>query len=52
MSIKECQQIVEAISAKLSDDAKIIWGAQIEKDIGDRVKAMIIVTGVANDKQG
>ncbi len=49
MSIKECQQVVEAISSKLADNAKIIWGAQIEKDLGDKVKAMLIVTGVKSE---
>jgi len=52
MSIKECQQIVESVSAKLSDDAKIIWGAQVEKDLGDKIRAMLIVTGVVSDKPG
>ena len=46
VTIKECQEIVEAISAKISNDAKIIWGAQIEKDLGDMVRALLIVTGV------
>ena len=46
VTIKECQEIVEAISAKISNDAKIIWGAQIEKELGDMVRALLIVTGV------
>lgn len=46
MTIKECQEIVEAVSTKLSQDAKIIWGAQIIKELGDTVRAMLIVTGV------
>jgi len=46
VTIKECQQIVESISSKLSPDAKIIWGAQIDKDLGDAVQAMVVVTGV------
>lgn len=46
VTIKECQQIVEAVSSKLSPDAKIIWGAQINKEMGDKVRAMLIVTGV------
>lgn len=52
MSIKECQLIVESISSKLADDAKIIWGAQVDKELGDRVRAMVVVTGVAADKKG
>jgi cell division protein FtsZ len=46
VTIKECQEIVEAVSSKLSPEAKIIWGAQINKEMGDMVRAMLIVTGV------
>jgi cell division protein FtsZ len=46
ISIKEAQQMVEAVSEKLDPDAKIIWGAQIVKELGDAVKAMLIITGV------
>jgi cell division protein FtsZ len=46
ITIKECQQIVEAISSKLNPDAKIIWGAQIVKDMGEAIRSMLIVTGV------
>jgi cell division protein FtsZ len=46
VTVKECQQIVEAVATKLSPDAKIIWGAQIIKELGDTVRAMLIVTGV------
>jgi cell division protein FtsZ len=46
VTIKECQEIVEAVSTKISSDAKIIWGAQISKELGDIVRALLIVTGV------
>ena len=46
VTIREAQQIVEAVSTKLSPDAKIIWGAQVDKNLGDTVRAMLIVTGV------
>ncbi len=46
MSIKECQQIVESVSSKLDKEAKLIWGAQVNKELGDTVRAMIIVTGI------
>jgi cell division protein FtsZ len=46
VTIKECQQIVEAVSTRLNEKAKIIWGAQIDKDLGDSIKAMLIITGV------
>jgi len=46
ITIREAQNIVEAVSTKLAPDAKIIWGAQINKDLGETVRAMLIVTGV------
>lgn len=46
VTIRECQEIVEAVSTKISGDAKIIWGAQISKELGDMVRALLIVTGV------
>jgi len=46
VTIKECQQIVEAVSLRLTNNAKIIWGAQLDKDLGDSIKALLIITGV------
>lgn len=46
LTIREAQEIVEAVSSRLSPDAKIIWGAQVNSDLGDLVRAMIIITGV------
>lgn len=46
VTIREAQQIVEAVANRLSPDAKIIWGAQVSEDLGERVRALLIVTGV------
>jgi cell division protein FtsZ len=46
VTIREAQQIVEAVSNRLSPDAKIIWGAQVSEDLGENVRALLIVTGV------
>ena len=46
VTIRECQEIVQAVNNKISQDAKIIWGAQIDKALGDTVRTMLIVTGV------
>ncbi len=47
VTIKECKEIVEAIASKLSPDAKIIWGAQIMKELGETIRAMVVITGVS-----
>ena len=46
ITIKEAQQIVEAVATRLSPDAKIIWGAQVSKELKETVKTLVIVTGV------
>ncbi|HDD46335.1 MAG TPA: cell division protein FtsZ [Candidatus Aenigmarchaeota archaeon] len=46
ITIRECQEIVESLTSRLSPDAKIIWGAQLIKELGDTVRTMVIVTGV------
>ncbi len=46
ITIREAQQICEMVSSKLSEDAKIIWGAQVDKSLGEGVRTMLVVTGV------
>ncbi|RLJ07029.1 MAG: cell division protein FtsZ [Candidatus Aenigmatarchaeota archaeon] len=46
ITIKECQTIVQTVASRIAPDAKIIWGAQIIKELGDTIRSMIIVTGV------
>ncbi len=46
ITIKECQEIVENVGTKISPDAKIIWGAMVDKAMGDTIRSMLIVTGV------
>jgi cell division protein FtsZ len=46
ITIREAQQIVEAVSNRLAPEAKIIWGAQVDKGLGDTVRAMLVITGV------
>lgn len=50
ITIKECQEIVEGVSTKINADAKVIWGAQIIKELGDTIRAMLIVTGVKSSQ--
>ncbi|MFH0832124.1 MAG: cell division protein FtsZ [Candidatus Aenigmatarchaeota archaeon] len=48
VTIKECQEIVETVATKLNPDAKIIWGAQLMKELGDSIRTLLIVTGVSS----
>jgi cell division protein FtsZ len=46
MSLDEAQKVVEAVSEKLDDSAKIIWGAQLSPDLQNTVRTMLVVVGV------
>ncbi len=46
LSLNEAQEVVNTVSGKLDNSAKVIWGAQVREDMGDELQSMIIVTGV------
>ncbi|MBW2980962.1 cell division protein FtsZ [Candidatus Woesearchaeota archaeon] len=50
MTLDEARSVVEAVSERLSDEAKIIWGAQVYKDLDKTIRTMLIVTGVKSSQ--
>ncbi len=50
LSLDETKAIVEVVGQKLSDDAKLIWGAQISEDMEKSLRVMLIVTGVKSSQ--
>lgn len=48
MTLDEAKTVVETVSQKLNDDARIIWGAQISEDLHDVIRTMVIITGVTS----
>jgi len=50
MTLDEARKVVETVSGKLDDDARIIWGAQIYKDMERTIRAMLIITGVKSSQ--
>lgn len=50
MTLDEARKVVETISDKLDEDARIIWGAQIYKDMEKTIRTMLIVTGVKSSQ--
>ena len=46
MTLEEARKVVETVSSRLNQDAKIIWGAQISEDLVKTIMTMLIVTGV------
>jgi cell division protein FtsZ len=50
MTLDEARRVVEVVSEKLDEDARVIWGAQISEDMSSTVRVMIIVTGVKSSQ--
>lgn len=50
LTLDECRKIVEKVSTSLDPKAKIIWGAQIYKDLEKTVRTMLIITGVHSEQ--
>ncbi|MGV8141807.1 MAG: cell division protein FtsZ [Candidatus Woesearchaeota archaeon] len=50
LTLNEAKRIVESISVKLDEDARMIWGAQISEDLAGTVRVMLIVTGVKSSQ--
>lgn len=50
MTLDEAKKVIEVVSEKLSDDAKINWGAQISNDLHDTIRTLLIITGVQSSQ--
>ena len=50
MTLDEARKVVETVSERLDEEARIIWGAQISKDMEKTIRAMLIVTGVKSSQ--
>jgi len=50
MTLDEARKVVETISERLNPDAKIIWGAQIYKDLANTIRTMLVITGVKSSQ--
>ncbi len=46
MTLDEAKKVVETVSQKLDEEARIIWGAQISEDLSNVIRTLIIITGV------
>ncbi len=46
MTLDEAKDIVEVVSTKLQDNAQIVWGAQVERNMKETIRTMVIITGV------
>lgn len=50
LTLNEARQIVETVGKKLDENARIIWGAQIYKDLDKTIRTLVIITGVKSEQ--
>ena len=50
MTLEQARKVVETVSQKLDENAKVIWGAQIYEDLPNVIRTMLIVTGVRSEQ--
>lgn len=50
LSLDETKSIIEVVGQKLSEEAKLIWGAQISEDMEKSLRVMLIITGVKSSQ--
>jgi len=46
ITVRESQKVIETVASRLNEDAKIIWGVQIDKNLDGMLKTLVVVTGL------
>jgi cell division protein FtsZ len=48
MTLSQAQSTIEEVKKALAEDAKIIWGTQLEEDMKGKVKVLVVITGLTS----
>jgi cell division protein FtsZ len=46
MSVSEAERVAEVIQSRIAPNARIIWGATVDPTLDDKVRVMVVITGV------
>ncbi len=46
VTLLDVEQIVKMVASKLSPEAEIIWGAQIDEEMKDTIRVLIVISGL------
>jgi cell division protein FtsZ len=46
MTVSEAETAMSEIQKKIDQDARIIWGANVNDNMGDEIKVLVLITGV------
>lgn len=50
LTLGEAERCAKIIQSQISENAKIIWGAAVDDELGDDLRVMLVVTGVRSDQ--
>lgn len=50
MTLDEARTVVDSVAQRLDENARIIWGAQIYKDLQKTIRVMLVITGVKSEQ--
>ncbi len=48
VKLEEAQQIIELVTSKLDPEAQVIWGVQLDEELGKTIRILLVVTGVTS----
>jgi len=50
MTIAEAERVAQIIQSKVSPNARIIWGAAVDPALEDKMRVMVVITGVKSNQ--
>ena len=50
MSISEAERVASVIQSRVSPNARIIWGAAVDPTLSNKMRVMLIITGVKSEQ--
>ncbi len=51
MTVSEAEKAADMVNEKISKDARIIWGCNVEEDMGQKLKILLVVTNVHTESE-
>ncbi len=49
MTVSEAEKAADMVNKKISQDARIIWGCNVDEDMGNKMKILLVITNVHSD---
>ena len=50
LTLGEAEKCAKLIKGKISDNARIIWGAAVDQNLGEDIRVMLVLTGVRSEQ--